>query len=114
VVGVLWWRSRHGGPTAIRNAAFALLATVLLSAVTFSWYFSWPLVLAAAFAIPVHRTALIGGLSVWLILNTYPGGDTIQGNWGLVAVTVVVAVLATRLLRRALTADDPVIGSESP
>nr|CEL16133.1 possible membrane protein [Kibdelosporangium sp. MJ126-NF4]CTQ94059.1 possible membrane protein [Kibdelosporangium sp. MJ126-NF4] len=105
VAGRLWWMSRHGGPSAIRNAAFALLATVLLSPVTFAWYFGWPLALAAAFAIPATRTALIGGLSVWLVLFTFPDGATVQKNWGLVAVTLAMSVFAWTKLRRALRTD---------
>jgi alpha-1,6-mannosyltransferase len=114
VVGWLWWQSREGGPTAIRNAAFALLATVLLSAVTFSWYFSWPLVLAAGFAIPQRRIALIGGCSVWLILNNYPGGDTVQNNWPLVVVTTAVAIyVGTRLRAEQFGAEQISEGSET-
>ncbi|MFC0111274.1 polyprenol phosphomannose-dependent alpha 1,6 mannosyltransferase MptB [Kibdelosporangium aridum] len=114
VVAWLWWKSREGGPTAIRNAAFALLATVLLSSVTFAWYFSWPLVLGAAFAIPTKRVALIGGLSVLLILFTYPNGDTIQGNWGTIAFAVAASAFAGMKLLRALQNDTQLPLSGTP
>ncbi|MCE7010943.1 polyprenol phosphomannose-dependent alpha 1,6 mannosyltransferase MptB [Kibdelosporangium philippinense] len=111
LVGVivwLWWKARHGGPIAIRNAALALLATVLLSSVTFAWYFSWPLVLAAAFALPARRIAVIGGVSIFLILYTYPDGDTVQNNWPMTAVAIAVAVFVGMKLRRVLTSREPV------
>ncbi len=89
IIVVLWWRSRAGGPQAIANAAWALLATVLLSAVTMPWYFSWPLVLAAGFR---FRPAIVAGASAWLVIINYPNGDTGLYNWWWVLLTAAVAV----------------------
>jgi alpha-1,6-mannosyltransferase len=85
----LWWRSRQGGPKAVEGAAWALLATVLLSAVTMPWYFTWPLVLAAGFAL---RPAVVAGISVWLVIINYPNGDTGLYNWWWVLLTAAAGV----------------------
>jgi alpha-1,6-mannosyltransferase len=84
----LWWRSREGGPKAVAGAAWALLATVLLSAVTMPWYFTWPLVLAAGFR---FRPAVVVGASVWLVIINYPNGDTGLYNWWWVLLTAAAA-----------------------
>jgi alpha-1,6-mannosyltransferase len=88
IVG-LWWWSREGGSKAVAGAAWALLATVLLSAVTMPWYFSWPLTLAAGFR---FRPAVVAGASVWLVLVNYPLGDTGLYNWWWVSLTAFAAV----------------------
>jgi alpha-1,6-mannosyltransferase len=96
IVG-LWGRSREGGPKAIAGAAWALLATVLLSAVTMPWYFTWPLVLAAGFAM---RPAIVAGVSVWLVIINYPNGDTGLYNWWWVLLTAAAGVFAGWRVRR--------------
>ncbi|MET0132544.1 MAG: polyprenol phosphomannose-dependent alpha 1,6 mannosyltransferase MptB [Kibdelosporangium sp.] len=95
----LWWRSREGGPKAVGDAAWALLATVLLSAVTMPWYFSWPLVLAAGFAAPAIVTGAIAGASVWLVIINYPNGDTGLYNWWWVLLTAAAGVLVAWRVR---------------
>ncbi|MET0237695.1 MAG: polyprenol phosphomannose-dependent alpha 1,6 mannosyltransferase MptB [Kibdelosporangium sp.] len=90
IVG-LWWLSRAGGPKAVAAAAWALLAAVLLSPVTMPWYFTWPLVLAAGFAL---RPAIVVGVSVWLVVLNYPSGDTGLYNWWWVLLTAAAGVLA--------------------
>lgn len=85
----LWWWSRSGGPRAVAAAAWALLATVLLSAVTMPWYFTWPLVLAAGFA---FRPAIVAGISLWLVVINYPNGDTGLYNWWWVLLTAAAGV----------------------
>jgi alpha-1,6-mannosyltransferase len=98
ILGWLWWRSREGGPKAIAGAAWALLATVLLSAVTMPWYFTWPLVLAAGFAV---RPAIVVGASVWLVIINYPNGDTGLYNWWWVLLTAAVGVSVGVRVRHA-------------
>ncbi|MER6667349.1 polyprenol phosphomannose-dependent alpha 1,6 mannosyltransferase MptB [Amycolatopsis japonica] len=82
LVTLLWWRSRAGGATAVRGAAAALLATVLLVPVTLPWYFTWPLVLGAAAVWPVSRVAVAAGVSTWLVVSTHPDGKTLLPPWG--------------------------------
>nr|WP_052477907.1 polyprenol phosphomannose-dependent alpha 1,6 mannosyltransferase MptB [Kibdelosporangium sp. MJ126-NF4]CEL14926.1 FIG00861900: possible membrane protein [Kibdelosporangium sp. MJ126-NF4]CTQ96444.1 FIG00861900: possible membrane protein [Kibdelosporangium sp. MJ126-NF4] len=97
IVGWLWWRSRSGGAQAVAGAAWALLATVLLSAVTMPWYFTWPLVLAAGFAL---RPAIVAGISVWLVVVNYPNGDTGLYNWWWVLLTAAAGVFVWWKVRR--------------
>ncbi|CAM3558997.1 polyprenol phosphomannose-dependent alpha 1,6 mannosyltransferase MptB [Kibdelosporangium persicum] len=97
IVVLLWGRCRSGGPAAISAAAWALLATVLLSSVTMPWYFTWPLVLAAGFAL---RPAIVAGISVWLVLVNYPNGDTGLYNWWWVLLTAAAGVFVWWTVRR--------------
>jgi alpha-1,6-mannosyltransferase len=91
IVTWLWWRAREGGRVAVGAAAWALVAVVVLSAVTMPWYFTWPLVLAAGFGLPAM---IIAGASVWLVLINYPNGDTGLYNWWWVLLTLTAAALA--------------------
>ncbi|MBB4685577.1 polyprenol phosphomannose-dependent alpha 1,6 mannosyltransferase MptB [Amycolatopsis jiangsuensis] len=90
VVVVLWWRSRRGGATAIRGAAGAMLATVLLSPVTLPWYFSWPLTLGAAVRWPSSRAVLpvVAGVSAWLVIGSHPDGKSQLPPWGFAVLFV--------------------------
>jgi alpha-1,6-mannosyltransferase len=97
IIAWLWWRSREGGPKAAAGAAWALLATVLLSAVTMPWYFAWPLVLAAGFR---FKPAIVVGASVWLVIINYPNGDTGLYNWWWVLLTAIVATGVGYQVRR--------------
>jgi alpha-1,6-mannosyltransferase len=97
IIGVLWWRSREGGPKAVAYGAWALLATVLLSAVTMPWYFTWPLVLAAGFR---FKPAIVAGASVWLVIINYPNGDTGLYNWWWVLLTAAAAAGVGYRVRR--------------
>ncbi len=96
-----WWLARDGGPAAVRCAAIALLWSALLAPATLPWYFTWALVLAAA--LPWRRSplALVVAGSTWLVLATYPSGESAFNSWpyqvGMVAVALVAA---TALLRR--------------
>lgn len=93
-----WWAARQGGPEAVRRAAIALLAVGLLSPATLPWYFSWPLVIGAA--LPWTGSALVLGTlgSVWMLLVTFPTGDTALYSWGYLAVTLAASVLAAASL----------------
>jgi alpha-1,6-mannosyltransferase len=93
LIGWLWWRAREGGPAAIRGAALALLVTALFNAVTFPWYLSWPLALAAAMKWRASWTGVAAGLSVWLLLTTHPDGATLLPWWGFAAVYVLAPLV---------------------
>jgi alpha-1,6-mannosyltransferase len=97
IIVCLWGLSREGGPKAVSAAAWALLATVVLSAVTMPWYFTWPLVLAAGFAM---RPAIVAGLSVWLVIINYPSGDTGLYNWWWVLLTAAAGVFVGWRVKR--------------
>lgn len=109
----LWWRSRAGGQAAVRGAAVALLATVVLAPVVLPWYFTWPLVLGAATAWPTSRVAVAAAASTWLVVSTHPDGKSLLPWWGfgvLAVVSVGVGVL-TALGPRAARTEAGVAGS---
>lgn len=96
-----WWLAREGGAvTAVRRATLVLLAAAALAATTFPWYFSWALVLAAGFA--WSGRAVVGAVaaSVWLLLVTYPSGDSALYDWGYLAGAFAVSALAALSLVR--------------
>ncbi|MEU8635451.1 polyprenol phosphomannose-dependent alpha 1,6 mannosyltransferase MptB [Amycolatopsis sp. NPDC048633] len=87
----LWWRSRAGGAAAVRGAAVALFATVVLAPVALPWYFTWPLVLGAAVAWPASRVAVAAAVSTWLVVSTHPDGKSLLPPWGFGVLAVVSA-----------------------
>lgn len=95
-----WWAAREGGPDALRRCALVLLAVAALSPATLPWYFSWALVLAAALAwnLPALVTAALA--SVWLLLVTFPNGDTALYSWGYLVGALLASVLAAVSLVR--------------
>ncbi|GGM61592.1 hypothetical protein GCM10012275_35730 [Longimycelium tulufanense] len=95
-----WWRSRDGGPGAVRRCALVLLAVATLAPATLPWYFSWPLVLAAGLAWRLPALVPAVAASVWLLLVTFPSGDTALNSWGYLAGATVCAGLAAVSLVR--------------
>jgi alpha-1,6-mannosyltransferase len=96
----LWWRSRAGGAAAVRGAAAAMLAAVVLAPVAFPWYFTWPLVLGAAVAWPISRVAVAAAVSTWLVVSTHPDGKTLLPPWGFGVLVVVSAAVGLLTARR--------------
>ncbi|MGH3936963.1 MAG: polyprenol phosphomannose-dependent alpha 1,6 mannosyltransferase MptB, partial [Pseudonocardiaceae bacterium] len=96
-----WWLAKDGGPEAVRRAAIALLWSALLAPATLPWYFTWALVLAAALPWRQGALALAVTVSTWLVLATYPTGEStfssVPYHLGMVVVSLVAA---TALLRR--------------
>ncbi|MGH3871057.1 MAG: polyprenol phosphomannose-dependent alpha 1,6 mannosyltransferase MptB [Pseudonocardiaceae bacterium] len=91
-----WWLARRGGPDAVRRAAITLLWCALLAPATLPWYLTWALALAAT--LPWRRTRLpfvVAG-STWLVLATYPTGESAFNSWpyqiGMVVVSLVAAI----------------------
>jgi alpha-1,6-mannosyltransferase len=95
-----WWLARDGGPDAVRRAAWTMLAVALLSPATLPWYFSWPLVIAAGLAWRATGLVLVALGSVWLLLVTFPNGDTALYSWGYLFLAALFAVLAAVSLVR--------------
>ncbi|MEU4802500.1 polyprenol phosphomannose-dependent alpha 1,6 mannosyltransferase MptB [Actinosynnema sp. NPDC023587] len=97
LVYVAWrqWRAADdGGPEAVRRAAITLLAVALLSPATLPWYFSWALVLGAGLAWSAKGLRGAAFFSTFLLLVTFPNGDTGLYSWGYLAVTIAVSALA--------------------
>ncbi|WP_367130945.1 polyprenol phosphomannose-dependent alpha 1,6 mannosyltransferase MptB [Saccharothrix sp. HUAS TT1] len=95
-----WRAAQDGGPDAMRRAAITMLAVALLSPATLPWYFSWPLVMAAA--LPWTTTGLKAAafFSTWLLLVTFPNGDTALYSWVYLAGVAAVSALACVSLTR--------------
>lgn len=101
-----WWLARTGGADAVRRAAIVLLAAALLAPTTLPWYYTWSLVLGAAFPWRARSLAAVAGVCTWLVLCTYPTGDS-----GLESVPYLLGTLAVALLTAAaLLRRDPLRG----
>ncbi|MBW4721641.1 polyprenol phosphomannose-dependent alpha 1,6 mannosyltransferase MptB [Saccharothrix sp. SC076] len=97
LVFIAWrqWRAADdGGPEAMRRAAITMLAVALLSPATLPWYFSWALVLGAGLAWTDKGLQATAFFSTWLLLVTFPDGDTALYSWGYLVLTVAVSALA--------------------
>lgn len=105
----LWWRSRSGGATAIRAAAWTLLGTAVLAPVALPWYLTWSLALSAAAVWPATRVAAAAATSVWLTLSTHPDGKTLLPPWGFgaaLAASALVGLILARSRQRPSPAAD--------
>jgi alpha-1,6-mannosyltransferase len=96
-----WWLARHGEPgQTVRGAARTLLWAALLAPATLPWYLSWALVLGAVGPWSRRPLAWVIAGSTWLVVCTYPTGESAFSSWlyqlGMVTVSVVAA---TSLLR---------------
>jgi alpha-1,6-mannosyltransferase len=89
-----WWRSREGGPDAVRRMAFVLLLLAVLSPTMLPWYLSWGFVIAAALAWKQRQLAILVAVGVFLVLTFSPGGEDLLYNWPFIAGAVAVSVLA--------------------
>lgn len=105
-----WRAAEDGGPNAVFRAAVTMLAVALLSPATLPWYFAWPLVLGAGLAWTVTGLTTVAFFSTWLLLVTFPNGDTALYSWGY----LLVAVLLSALAAVSLTKDDPLRLSGKP
>ncbi len=95
-----WWAARHGGIDAVRRAAIVLLATALLSPITLPWYLTWGLALAAGLAWSPKALTWVVGASTWLVLASYPDGETALDSFLYVAATALASALAAVSLLR--------------
>ncbi|MGH3779208.1 MAG: polyprenol phosphomannose-dependent alpha 1,6 mannosyltransferase MptB, partial [Pseudonocardiaceae bacterium] len=95
-----WWLARDGGPAVIPRAAAALLWAALLAPATLPWYFTWCLVLGAALPWPRRALAWAVAASTWLVLCTYPTGQSAFHDWpyqlGMVAASLVAGAAVLR------------------
>ncbi|MGB7794783.1 MAG: polyprenol phosphomannose-dependent alpha 1,6 mannosyltransferase MptB [Pseudonocardiaceae bacterium] len=101
-----WWLARDGGPVAVRRAAVTLLWAVLLAPATLPWYFTWALVLSAALPWPRRSLAWAVTASTWLVLSTYPTGQSAFHDWPYQFAMVAVALIAGAALRRDAVGHD--------
>ncbi|WP_084530050.1 alpha-(1-_6)-mannopyranosyltransferase A [Nocardia crassostreae] len=94
-----WWRFRHTEREAVFGILVAFVAIVILSPAALPWYYSWPLALAAGFALSTRTLQILVGLCTWLMLVFQPDGSIgLYTFWHVAAATfaAVVAALALR------------------
>src|SRR5690606_42020500 len=89
-----WWRFRHSEREAVLGILIAFVAIVILSPAALPWYYSWPLALAAAFALSTRTLMVLVGLCTWLMLVFQPDGSIGLYNFWHVAAATFVAVVA--------------------
>jgi alpha-1,6-mannosyltransferase len=83
---------------AVKRGALTLLAVALLSPATLPWYFTWALALAAGFAWSTGALVTVTTASLFLLLVTFPNGDTALYSWVYLLFALVVSGLAARSL----------------
>ena len=94
-----WWRYRRTEREAVLGILIAFVAIVILSPAALPWYYSWPLALAAGFALSTTTLMIIVGLSTWLMLVFQPDGSIGLYTFPHVAAAIFVAVVAALSLR---------------
>ncbi|MDO3701707.1 polyprenol phosphomannose-dependent alpha 1,6 mannosyltransferase MptB [Micromonospora sp. C28SCA-DRY-2] len=103
----LWWRARTRDP--LWHAGLALAATVALAPLFHPWYWIWPLTVLAATA--RHRTGwftVVALVSAFLVLADGTGLPRYTKTVGAPLMTLLVIVVAVRLVRSARAARRPV------
>jgi alpha-1,6-mannosyltransferase len=101
ILGRQWWLARDGGTGAVRRGAITLLWSALLAPATLPWYLTWGLVLGAGLPWRNRSLAMAVTVSTWLVLCTYPTGESGLTSLAYQTGTVAVSLLAgVSLLRR--------------
>ncbi|WP_425300319.1 alpha-(1-_6)-mannopyranosyltransferase A [Nocardia farcinica] len=100
VLVATWWRFRHSEREAVFGILIAFVAIVILSPAALPWYYSWPLALAAGFALSTTTLMALVGVCTWLMLVFQPDGSIGLYNFWHVAAATFVAVVAALSLRQ--------------
>ncbi|MFZ2175072.1 MAG: alpha-(1-_6)-mannopyranosyltransferase A [Rhodococcus sp. (in: high G+C Gram-positive bacteria)] len=94
VVLAVWWRFRKTERDAILGILVVLVAIVILSPAALPWYYSWPIAVAAGFALSVRTLMILTGLSTWLMLVFQPDGSIGLYTFPHVVAATFAAVVA--------------------
>ncbi|GAA5058692.1 alpha-(1-_6)-mannopyranosyltransferase A [Nocardia callitridis] len=100
VLAATWWKFRHNEREAVLGIVIAFVAIVILSPAALPWYYSWPLALAAGFALSTTTLMLLVGVCTWLMLVFQPDGSIGLYNVWHVAAATFAAVVAAMSLRK--------------
>ncbi|WP_405180394.1 alpha-(1-_6)-mannopyranosyltransferase A [Nocardia sp. NBC_01377] len=100
VLVATWWRFRHSEREAVLGILIAFVAIVILSPAALPWYYSWPLALAAGFALSTTTLMVLVGLCAWLMLVFQPDGSIGLYSFWHVAAATFAAVVAASSLRK--------------
>ncbi|WP_072806329.1 alpha-(1-_6)-mannopyranosyltransferase A [Rhodococcoides yunnanense] len=95
-----WWLYRRTERDAVKGILITLVAVVVLSPAALPWYYSWPLALAAGFALSPRTLMILVGLSTWLMLVFRPDGSIGLYTVAHVALATFAAVVAALSLTR--------------
>lgn len=96
-----WWLARSDGPPqTISRASTALLWAALLAPATLPWYFSWALVLGAVRPWQGRTLAWVVAGCTWLVVCTYPTGESAYTAWPYQLAIVAVSLVAGASLLR--------------
>ncbi|WP_199562452.1 polyprenol phosphomannose-dependent alpha 1,6 mannosyltransferase MptB [Micromonospora deserti] len=101
----LWWRARFREP--LWHAGLALAATVALAPLFHPWYWTWPLVVLAATARRTGWFTVVALVSSFLVLADGTGLPRYTKTMGAPLMTLLVIVVAVRLVRSARAARRP-------
>ncbi|MFD4181192.1 alpha-(1-_6)-mannopyranosyltransferase A [Rhodococcus sp. NPDC058514] len=103
ILVAVWWRFRRTPREAVMGILIALVAIVVLSPAALPWYYSWPLAVAAGFALSTTTLMILVGLSTWLMLVFQP-----DGSIGLYTLAhVLLATFAALVAAKSLVTVDP-------
>lgn len=100
VVLATWWKFRRTEVDAVKGIVIAMVAVVVLSPAALPWYYSWPLAIAAGFALSTRTLMILVGLSTWLMLVFRPDGSIGLYTFVHVALATFAAVVAALSLTR--------------
>jgi alpha-1,6-mannosyltransferase len=99
----LWLWFRRGEREAVKGMAWAMLAVLLLEPSTLPWYYTWALVLAAAFILERWAVMAIVFYSVFLLQVFGPDDEIFMYK----LTDVVVAIALSALAAWSLVREDP-------
>lgn len=99
IVIAAWWRFRKTERDAVLGILVVLVAIVVLSPAALPWYYSWPLAIAAGFALSTRTLMILVGLSTWLMLVFQPDGSLGLYTFAHVVAATFAAVVAALSLR---------------
>ncbi|NKY36650.1 alpha-(1-_6)-mannopyranosyltransferase A [Nocardia speluncae] len=94
-----WWRFKLSERDAVLGISIAFVAIIILSPAALPWYYSWPLALAAGFALSTTTLMTLVGVCTWLMLVFQPDGSIGLYNFWHVAAATFAAVVAALSLR---------------
>ncbi|WP_245663562.1 alpha-(1-_6)-mannopyranosyltransferase A [Nocardia inohanensis] len=96
-----WWRFKSTEREAVMGILVAFVAIVILSPAALPWYYSWPLALAAGFALSTGTLQWLVGVCTWLMLVFQPDGSIGLYSFLHVALATFAAVVAALSLKNA-------------
>ncbi|MEP9391289.1 polyprenol phosphomannose-dependent alpha 1,6 mannosyltransferase MptB [Gordonia sp. VNQ95] len=100
ILVALWWRGRRDERSAMTALAWAMLAVLVLEPSTLPWYYTWVLVIAAAFTLPEWTRALVVAVSAFMLIVFQPDDSIVFYKLPEVVLAVALSALAAISLIR--------------